>query len=298
MTGEAAVERGVVRITASEIVACEILPLILATFCDEHPAIEVELSATNKVHDLLRRDADIAVRTGRPTQKALIARKLSAVPVGLFAHRHYLATHGTPNNAARLVASSADRFRSRRCVLSSSKGFRPADHEGDIHLSHGQRSGADRRRSGRARHRRDASPPCFTRQPRAGVTGYCAVSGRVLVDHARGSEVDEARPPDVRVPRASARGVLTCQGPIGSQWSTARLRAQDRADAFGLDHLQKPACRSARLELAALPPAERACGYVQQPREHGLAHTRGLANGRRLKSPSRCARTPTRRRCR
>ena len=96
MTGEAAVERGVVRITASEIVACEVLPSILVAFCDRHPAIQVELSATNKVHDLLRRDADIAVRTGRPTQKALIARKLTAVPIGLFAHRRYLATHGTP----------------------------------------------------------------------------------------------------------------------------------------------------------------------------------------------------------
>lgn len=96
MTGEAAVERGAVRLTASEIVACEVLPPILARFCDRHPAIEVELAATNNVHDLLRRDADIAVRTGRPTQKALIARKLAAVPVGLFAHRRYLATHGAP----------------------------------------------------------------------------------------------------------------------------------------------------------------------------------------------------------
>ena len=105
MTGEAAVERGVVRLTASDIVACEILPPILAQFCDKHPAIQVELSASNRVQDLLRRDADVAVlfRTGRPTQKALIARRLGTASIGLFSHRRYLATHGTPNGVQDLA---------------------------------------------------------------------------------------------------------------------------------------------------------------------------------------------------
>jgi DNA-binding transcriptional LysR family regulator len=103
MTGAAVVERGVVRLTASDIVACEILPPILAQFCDAHRAIEVELSASNRVEDLLRRDADIAVRTGRPSQKALIARRLGAASIGLFAHPRYLARHGTPNSMQDLA---------------------------------------------------------------------------------------------------------------------------------------------------------------------------------------------------
>jgi DNA-binding transcriptional LysR family regulator len=103
MTGEAIVERGVVRLTASDIVACEILPPILAQFCDAHRAIEVELSASNRVQDLLRRDADIAVRTGRQTQKALVARRLGAASIGLFAHPRYLARHGTPNSMQGLM---------------------------------------------------------------------------------------------------------------------------------------------------------------------------------------------------
>jgi len=103
MTGEAVVERGVVRLTASDIVACEILPPILAQFCDAYRAIEVELSASNRVQDLLRRDADIAVRTGRQTQKALIARRLGAASIGLFAHPRYLARHGTPKSTQDLV---------------------------------------------------------------------------------------------------------------------------------------------------------------------------------------------------
>ena len=103
MTGETVVERGVVRLTASDIVACEILPPILAQFCDAYRAIAVELSASNRVQDLLRRDADIAVRTGRQTQKALIARRLGAASIGLFAHPRYLARHGTPDSTQDLV---------------------------------------------------------------------------------------------------------------------------------------------------------------------------------------------------
>ena len=102
MTGNAAVERGVVRLTASEIVACEVLPPILARFCDAHRAIDIELSVSNSVQDLLRRDADIAVRTGRQTQKALIAQKLGGAMIGLFAHPRYLAKRPAPSSMQEL----------------------------------------------------------------------------------------------------------------------------------------------------------------------------------------------------
>jgi hypothetical protein len=50
----------------------------------------------------LRRDVDIAVRMVRPTQKALIAKRLGTVKVGFFAHRNYLARHGTPRGIGDL----------------------------------------------------------------------------------------------------------------------------------------------------------------------------------------------------
>lgn len=125
MTGEAVVERGVVRLTASDIVACEVLPPILAQFCEAHPAIEVELSASNRVQDLLRRDADIAVRTGRPTQKALIARKLGAASIGLFAHRRYLARHGTPTSVQDLVRHRLIGFDRDDTSFRAAKGSTP-----------------------------------------------------------------------------------------------------------------------------------------------------------------------------
>jgi DNA-binding transcriptional LysR family regulator len=103
-SGEAATDRGTVRITASEIMGCEILPAILARFRRKHPLIELELTLSNRNQDLLRRDADIAVRMNRPTQKALLARRLGKTMIGLYAHRDYLAAFGTPKSIADLGA--------------------------------------------------------------------------------------------------------------------------------------------------------------------------------------------------
>jgi len=95
-SGEAGQVRGVIRLTASEIMAAEVLPPILTRFHQAWPEVVIELLASNKVEDLLRRDADIAVRMTRPTQEALLARRIGEVQIGLFAHRDYLARHGTP----------------------------------------------------------------------------------------------------------------------------------------------------------------------------------------------------------
>jgi DNA-binding transcriptional LysR family regulator len=95
-SGEAEQERGVVRITASEIMGGEVLPTVLVRFREHHPGIVIELALTNRNEDLLRGDADIAVRMARPTQQALVAKLIGRVDVGLFAHRRYLKLHGMP----------------------------------------------------------------------------------------------------------------------------------------------------------------------------------------------------------
>lgn len=102
-SGEAESARGTVRLTASAIVGVEILPPILTAFRDAHPEIDIELSLSNLNQDLLRREADIAVRMVKPTQKALVARKIGDVELALFAHRRYLARHGTPESLEDLV---------------------------------------------------------------------------------------------------------------------------------------------------------------------------------------------------
>jgi DNA-binding transcriptional LysR family regulator len=95
--------RGVVRITCSEVNGVEILPPLLAALRQRSPQLVFELSTTNKTENLLRRDADIAVRSSPPDQQALVARKVCVIPIGLFAHADYLAAAGRPKTLDELT---------------------------------------------------------------------------------------------------------------------------------------------------------------------------------------------------
>lgn len=95
--------RGTVRITASEVVGCEVLPPIVARLHQQYPGLQIELALTNRAQDLLRREADIAVRMLQPVQEALVARRVGAIELGLHAHRDYLARRGAPATLAELA---------------------------------------------------------------------------------------------------------------------------------------------------------------------------------------------------
>ena len=95
--------RGVVRVTCSEVIGAEVLPPMLAEFRRQHPGIVIELSLSNQTEDLLRKDADIAVRMLRPTQGALVAKHIGRIPLGLHAHRQYLKAHGRPQRIGDLA---------------------------------------------------------------------------------------------------------------------------------------------------------------------------------------------------
>ncbi|HEY1875231.1 MAG TPA: LysR family transcriptional regulator [Steroidobacteraceae bacterium] len=95
--------KGTVRVSASEVVGVEVLPPIIARLRQAQPQLTVELVATNRVQDLLQREADIAVRMTRPRQELLIARLVGVVALGFFAHRSYLARQGTPKTVTDLL---------------------------------------------------------------------------------------------------------------------------------------------------------------------------------------------------
>jgi DNA-binding transcriptional LysR family regulator len=88
--------RGVVRVTASEVIGVEVLPPILQRLRERHPALKVELALTNEMQDLLQREADIAVRMAAPHQEQLVARRIGAIELGLHASPAYLERHGSP----------------------------------------------------------------------------------------------------------------------------------------------------------------------------------------------------------
>ncbi|WP_341922153.1 LysR family transcriptional regulator [Polaromonas sp. YR568] len=94
---------GTVRITASQPVACYVLPPILAQMRLSLPDIQVELVASNAVSNLLRREADIALRMVQPDQASLVVKRIAKVTLGTYAHRDYLRRRGTPKQPQDLL---------------------------------------------------------------------------------------------------------------------------------------------------------------------------------------------------
>jgi DNA-binding transcriptional LysR family regulator len=105
-SGQGSAVRGTVRVSASEIVGVEILPPILADLRERYPDLEIELALSNTVEDLLRRDADIAVRMVEPAQDALVVKWIGTIPLGFYAHRRYLERHGMPECLEDLAGHS------------------------------------------------------------------------------------------------------------------------------------------------------------------------------------------------
>jgi DNA-binding transcriptional LysR family regulator len=101
--GDADRPRGTVRISASEVMGTFVLPPILAELRARYPEIVLELALNNRTDDLLRRDADLAVRMTRPRQDGLVARKLGHVGLGLFAHRTLAERNGLPASLEELT---------------------------------------------------------------------------------------------------------------------------------------------------------------------------------------------------
>ena len=122
---EAKNEGGVVRLAAGELIGQDVLPDILMPFCKRYPGIVIELKLSNRNADLLRGDADIAVRMVKPTQHALVSRRIGALEIGLYAHRRYVDIFGVPQTLEdarrhRLIGFDSDQWR-----ISSGQGGPP-----------------------------------------------------------------------------------------------------------------------------------------------------------------------------
>ena len=94
---------GLVRITASDMMSAYVLPGMLAGLRDEAPGLQIDLVATNDIRDLLRREADIAVRHVRPEQPDLIARLVRDETGHPWASSKYIEKRGRPKSLADLA---------------------------------------------------------------------------------------------------------------------------------------------------------------------------------------------------
>lgn len=104
-SGQTQTIEGNIRITASEIEALTLLPPIISKLRLEAPGIEVEVLGSNTAADLRRREADIAIRSFRPTEPELIARHIRDSAARLFASSAYLDRLGRPATLERVNAA-------------------------------------------------------------------------------------------------------------------------------------------------------------------------------------------------
>jgi len=94
--------RGSLRVTAGDGLFNYLLLPALTEFRRTHPALTLELRADMRMLDLSRREADVALRLGRPKQPALLARRLGSMRFALFASDTYLRAHGSPRTLQSL----------------------------------------------------------------------------------------------------------------------------------------------------------------------------------------------------
>ena len=102
-SGQRADIRGKVRITASDMTSAMRLPPVVQTILNLAPQLEVEVVATNDISDLLRREADIAIRHVRPEQPDLVARLVKEATGHFYAAKSLLDRVGRPQTKAEMA---------------------------------------------------------------------------------------------------------------------------------------------------------------------------------------------------
>jgi len=96
ITGHDSSLKGSVVISCTETLGAEWLVKHTRPFHDQFPGITVEIKVANSTSDLLRREADIALRMFRPAQNDLVAKKVVTMNYGYYASKDYIERHGTP----------------------------------------------------------------------------------------------------------------------------------------------------------------------------------------------------------
>jgi DNA-binding transcriptional LysR family regulator len=102
-SGAGQVVQGRVRLSASQPVACFLLPPILARMRLALPDVVVELVVSNSVSNLLMREADMALRMVRPEQSSLVAQHIGQMALRTCASQRYLQRMGTPQEPTDLL---------------------------------------------------------------------------------------------------------------------------------------------------------------------------------------------------
>jgi DNA-binding transcriptional LysR family regulator len=109
--------RGTIRVTAPVDVAQTLLAEVIAGFVERYPQVRFEVSLTPRVVDLVAEGFDLAVRASPLRDSSLVARRLGAATMGLYASPAYLRRRGVPKAVSDLASHEFIRFRPSRGPL-------------------------------------------------------------------------------------------------------------------------------------------------------------------------------------
>lgn len=122
-SGQSQTVAGLVRVSASDVMATYHLPRVLVRLRDVAPSIEVEVVASDALSDLQRREADIALRHVRPEQSELIARKLGDNNAYFYATPDYIKRLGGPTTMPELDRADFIAYGSPELMLTYLTGW-------------------------------------------------------------------------------------------------------------------------------------------------------------------------------
>jgi len=103
VSGEEDALDGRVCIATTECIAVSWLVAQIPEFNRRWPDIEIEIITSIKLHNLFRRESDVALRVGNPGSEKLIGQQIGEVSFGLYGAEHYFAQRGEPGSLSDLT---------------------------------------------------------------------------------------------------------------------------------------------------------------------------------------------------
>ena len=127
--------KGLLRINTSSAFGMHQLVPALPEFLARHPEVQVELTITDRVVDLIEEGADLGIRLGKLVDSSLVARKICDVERVVCASPAYLRRHGTPKRPEDLLnhdcLAMANAPALRRWPFDSKEGVRHVEVTGN-----------------------------------------------------------------------------------------------------------------------------------------------------------------------
>lgn len=116
IAGGARLPTGLIRVNVSVPFGRHCLLPLLPAFTELYPGIDLDLTLTDEVVDLYASQADVAFRTGRLPDSALLAARLGEVRRRIVASPDYLARRGVPRSPGDLERHDCLGFNFRRAA--------------------------------------------------------------------------------------------------------------------------------------------------------------------------------------